>query len=104
MAESISYPQIPSTVWAGVWKILHDSPTRRIDENVLAIELGVQKTAARQYLKELARLGLFGVDGGATDLARKWRQDGDDPHVIGEILKNAYPQDLRDSGRSVGSR
>lgn len=75
MADSVSYPQIPSTVWSGVWRILHDSPSRRIDEGVLAIELGVQKTAALQYLKELRRLGLFGDDGSTTDLGKKWRQD-----------------------------
>lgn len=96
MADSVSYPQIPSTVWSGVWRILHDSPSRRIDEGVLAIELGVQKTAALQYLKELRRLGLFGDDGSTTDLGKKWRQDGDDPEIIQEILEYAYPQDLRE--------
>ncbi|MBL8657124.1 MAG: hypothetical protein JNJ92_07165 [Altererythrobacter sp.] len=96
MAESTSYPQIPSTVWAGVWKIVHDSPSRKIDENVLAIELGVQKTAAKQYLNELTRLGLFTAEGQSTDLAKKWRLDGDDPEVIGKILEFAYPQELRE--------
>lgn len=96
MADSTSYPQLPSTVWSGVWRILHDSPSRKIDENVLSIELGVQKTAARQYLKELQRLGLFNDDLSQTDLAKKWRQDGDDPDIISEILEKAYPRELID--------
>lgn len=94
MAEAAIYPQIPSTVWTGVWKILHDSPSRRVDENVLSVELGVQKTAAKQYLKELIRLGLFKDDGTTTDLAKRWRQDGEEPGVIKEILAEAYPQVL----------
>lgn len=96
MADVPSYPQIPSTVWTGVWRILHDSPSRRLDENSLAAELGVQKTAAKQYLKELARLGLFNNDGTTTDLAKSWRADGDDPKVIDAILEFVYPQELRE--------
>lgn len=96
MADTVSYPQIPSTVWSGVWKIMHDSPSRRLDESVLSIELGVQKTAAKQYMNELTRLGLFGTDGQSTELAKKWRQDGDDREAITELLKNAYPQELRE--------
>lgn len=96
MAEAAIYPQIPSTVWVGVWKILHDSPSRRLDDNVLSIELGVQKTAAKQYLKELSRLGLFTDDGATSELAKRWRQDGNEIGIIGEILAHAYPQDLLD--------
>ena len=96
MAESTSFPQIPCTVWSGVWKMLHDSPTRKVDENVLAVELGVQKTAARAYLNELVRLGLFVADGTATDLAKRWRQDGNDLDIIQEILAHAYPSELRE--------
>lgn len=96
MAESVSYPQIPSTVWSGVWKILHDSPSRRIDDAVLAIELDVQRTAAKQYLKELQRLGLFNEDGSTSDLAKEWRQDGDNPDVIDKLLHKSYPLELRE--------
>jgi hypothetical protein len=91
---SQSFPQIPSTVWTGVWSMLSSAPSRKIDESVLAIELNVQRTAARQYLNELGRLGLFGDDGSATALGDRWRMDGNDRDVILEILQTAYPREL----------
>lgn len=96
MAENVSYPQIPSTVWSGVWQILHDSPSRKIDENILAIELSVQKTAAKQYLNELMKLGLFEADNSPSALAKDWRQDADNPEVITRILAKGYPEELRE--------
>lgn len=95
MADANTFPQLPSTVWRGVWKIFHDSPSRRLDDNILAVELGVQKTAAKQYRKELIRLGLLDDNGSPTDLAKSWRQDGDDRRVLEEILDHAYPEELR---------
>lgn len=95
MADSSSYPQLPNTVWRGVWKILHDAPSRRLDDNTLAVELGVQRTAAKQYRNELARLGLFSDDGSPTELANLWRQDGTHREVLEQILDHAYPEELR---------
>jgi hypothetical protein len=81
-------------VWKGVWQILKRTPSRRLDDKALAIELNVQQTAARQYRAELTRLGILNEDGTPTDLAGRWRQDGDDPQIITEILQKAYPQEL----------
>lgn len=92
--NNTSFPQIPSTVWKNVWQILKRTPSRKLDDKVLAIELNVQRTAARQYQVELARLGILNEDGTPTPLAGRWRQDGDDPEIIREILQQAYPQDL----------
>ncbi|WP_425230999.1 hypothetical protein [Sphingomonas sp.] len=57
MAGTGGYPQLPTTVWRGVWNALNKAPSRKLDERVLAIDLGVQETAARQYLKEFRKLG-----------------------------------------------
>lgn len=94
MASTQSFPQVPNTVWRGVWGLLKRSPNRKLDEATLAIELNVQNTAARQYIVELNRLGILELDGAPTNLANKWRQDGDDPSIIQEILGIAYPDDL----------
>ena len=89
-----SFPQIPSTVWKGVWQILKRTPSRRLDDKALAIELNVQRTAARQYQVELGRLGILNEDGNPTPLAARWRQDGDDPEIILDILHHGYPDEL----------
>jgi len=93
-SNNTPFPQIPSTVWKGVWNILQRTPSRKLDDKVLAIELDVQRTAARQYQVELTRLGILNEDGTPSPLAGQWRQDGDDPKIITEILKNAYPDEL----------
>ena len=53
MAESPGYPQIPSNVWWGLRALLKRRPTVKVDEMLLASDLGVQLVAAKQYLKEL---------------------------------------------------
>lgn len=95
MANGSYFPQIPSTVWYTVWNILKRTPSRKLDDKTLAIELDVQKTAARQYHIELTRLGILNEDGTPTPLAGKWRHDGDDKEIINEILERAYPDELR---------
>ncbi len=62
MAEKISYPQIPSTVWWGVRSILQRTPGATIDERLLGVQLGVQEAASRQYIAELKRVGILNDD------------------------------------------
>jgi len=95
MASS-GYPQLPTTVWRGVWQLLNKAPTRKLDDRTLAAELGVQSTAAKQYLKELQKLNILNADGQPTEVADKWRQNGNDLKVISEILEGAYPEGLRE--------
>ena len=59
MADKLSYPQIPSTVWWGVRNLLQRSPNATIDERALGVELNVQEVAARQYVVELKRVGIL---------------------------------------------
>jgi len=86
MAETTNYPQLPRNVWRGAWDILRKTPKRKLDEKALAAELGVQPTAAKAYARELARLGLLNDDFTPSDLANRWRQDGQATDVIDEIL------------------
>lgn len=89
------FPQLPTTVWRGVWQLLNKAPTRKLDERTLSADLGVQTTAAKQYLKELEKLGIISPEGHPSDLADDWRQDANDPKVIDRILELAYPESLR---------
>jgi hypothetical protein len=96
----VSYPQLPTTVWYGVHQILKRTPKRKLDDSILAVELGVQQTAAKQYLRQFVILGLLEEDGSPTALADRWRQD--DATAIADILAKAYPQALLDLAPSDG--
>jgi hypothetical protein len=94
MAEKASYPQIPSTVWWGVRKLLQRSPNAVVNERTLGVDLQVQEAAARQYLAELKRVGILNEDNKATPLAGRWRHDDTYAEAVQEILATAYPEDL----------
>ncbi len=94
MADKVSFPQIPSTVWWGVRALLQRSPSATISERTLGVELQVQEAAARQYIAELKRAGILNDENKATPLAGRWRHDDTYADAVSEILSNAYPEDL----------
>jgi hypothetical protein len=94
MADKISYPQIPSTVWWGVRNLLQRTPNAAIDERTLGVHLDVQEAAARQYVVELKRVGILTDEGRATPLAQKWRHDETYEEAVREILSQVYPESL----------
>lgn len=94
MADKVSYPQIPSTVWWGVRSLLKYSPKMTIDEQTLGVELDVQAAAARQYLSDLKRVGILSETNKPTDLADKWRQDETYAEAVKTLLSNVYPEGL----------
>jgi hypothetical protein len=100
MAEKVSdknrYPQIPATVWWGVRAILNKTPSAVLDDRFLAIQLGVQEVAARQYITELTAVGLLNEDKKATPLALEWRLDSSYSDAVEKLVANVYPQALRD--------
>jgi hypothetical protein len=96
MADKPSFPQIPTTVWWGLRQSLRRAPNATVDEGFLAVNLGVQPAAARQYLAELKRVALLTDDGRATPLAMKWRNDESYREAADEIVRSVYPQSLLD--------
>lgn len=96
MADKASYLQIPSTVWWGLRALLRTKPNATVDDKYLAVNLGVQLAAARQYVSELKRAGLLGDDGKATELAMRWRNDETYRAAADEVLEASYPDGLRD--------
>lgn len=96
MADKPNYPQIPSTVWWGMRTSLRKSPNATVDDGFLAVNLGVQPAAARQYLAELKRVGILTDEGRATPLAMKWRNDETYREAADEIVRSCYPQSLLD--------
>jgi hypothetical protein len=94
MADKTRYPQIPSTVWWGVRSILQRTPNATIDERLLGVQLGVQETAARQYIVELRNVGLLTDEGRATSLAARWRLDDTYSEAVRDIVDRVYPEGL----------
>jgi hypothetical protein len=97
MPEKLRYPQIPSTVWWGLRALLQKTPKATIDERRLGYELGVQETAARQYIAELRHAGILNDENRATDLADRWRHDDTYSQASAEILEKIYPSSLIES-------
>jgi hypothetical protein len=96
MADKASYLQIPSTVWWGLRALLRTKPNATIDDKYLAVNLGVQLAASRQYVSELKRAGLLSDDSKATELAMRWRNDETYREAADQIIENSYPDGLRD--------
>ena len=96
MADSVPYPQIPSTIWWGVRNLLIQRPTIQLDSVAISSRFGVQPRAAQQYLRELQNAGILDEEGRASDLAKKWRLDDSYREAVEEIAANIYPQQLLD--------
>lgn len=94
MAESTTFPQIPSSVWWGVRSLLIRKPSLRINATTLATELGVQPAAAKAYLRELINSGILDDDGKATQVALSWRTDEGYVAASETLLRNCYPEQL----------
>lgn len=94
MAEKLRYPQIPATVWWGVRSILNKVPRAKVDEKLLGAQLGVQDTAAKQYVAELKAVGILDDECKATELASKWRLEESYAAAAKEIIERNYPEAL----------
>ncbi|AWC20611.1 hypothetical protein CO731_00051 [Aminobacter sp. MSH1] len=94
MAEKNKYPQIPSTVWWGTRAVINKTPSATIDERLLAVQLGVQEVAARQYISELKSVGILSDENKATALALKWRLEDGYAEAVNQLLERNYPEGL----------
>lgn len=95
--EKQSYPQIPSRVWWGIRDVFKARPSARLTEQTLASQLSVQPSAAKAYLKQMQIVGLVDENGGATEIASKWRNDPTYSEAVEEILAHTYPKELIDA-------
>lgn len=94
MADSNWYPQIPRNIWWGFREILKSKPSAQITTKLLAVQFGVQETAAKAYQRELIKIGMIDEDGKATDLALRWRMDNTYSEAVNEIVTKNYPDEL----------
>lgn len=94
MVDAVSYPQVPSNVWWGMRALLKRRPSIKVDDMLVASDLGVQIVAARQYLKELKRAGILDDEGRPTEVAHKWRNDETYLEAVDDIVRGLYPDSL----------
>ena len=89
-----NYPQIPNRVWWEVRSLLQNRPSAKLTDSILATQLSVQLSAAKAYLNQFRLVGLLDDDGGATELAKKWRIDDSYEEAKQKILEHSYPDEL----------
>jgi hypothetical protein len=97
LSDKVVYPYIPAKTW---WQ-LRDKFKQTLPGKVTPaylkslLGLGSEKSAAN-YLRALKQLGLTDDDGAPTPRANEWRNDSKYPEVVGAMVAECYPQELRD--------
>lgn len=94
MAENNNYPQLPKAAYWSLRKFLNKRPSTALDGQIVASEINVQVTAARQYIVEMSRLGILDEDGKLTELGHEWRHDDTYRAATNKILDNCYSAGL----------
>lgn len=92
-----TYPSIPANNWWALRKKFRSTIPREVTQTYLASALNMDAASARKnVLPSLRLIGLVDKDGKPTDLAVRWRDDGQYRQVCQAILESVYPQELKD--------
>ena len=102
--ESKSYPKIPAKQWWALRSIFRRSIPAKVTPTYLAPKLGVNETSAStNIMPALRTTGIIDDDGKTLDRAKEWRDDKQYAKVCAEIIKEVYPQELRDLAPDTGT-
>jgi hypothetical protein len=96
MADDNSFPQLPKAAYFKMRSVFARRPRGKFEANSIAVELGVEPVAARQYFKEFRRLQILDEEGGLTNVGKLWRQDEEYESACRKILEQTYPPPLID--------
>jgi len=100
-----SYPMLPIAHWWALRKKFKQSIPGVVTDNYLATVLEMGANSARaNVLPFLKTLGIIDEEGKTGERARQWRDDGHYASVCKEILKEVYPQELRDAVADASQR
>ncbi len=94
MVDSTNYPQLPKAAYWALRKFLNKRPSIALDSQIVAAEINVQATAAKQYIVEMQRLGIVDADGKLTTLGNDWRIDDTYRTATDRIMNNCYSEGL----------
>ena len=90
-----SVPIITRAAWWALRDKFASSLPTSVTSSYLAVALNLKENAAKQVLTNLKKLLLVDEQDRPTELANRWRDDGDYSAVCAEIVENAYPAELR---------
>ena len=88
-------PVLNVTAWFALRRQFSRTVPKIVSETYLATVLSLKEGPARNVLRNLKLLGLVGEDNQPTDLAIRWRDDEQYAAACDEILRRAYPDELR---------
>jgi hypothetical protein len=94
MAEASTYPQIPKSAYWALRRFLNKRPNVTLAGDLVAAEISVQPTAAKQYVIELQRLGILDGEAKLTKLGHEWRLDDTYRTATNSIIEACYPESL----------
>jgi hypothetical protein len=97
VAETKSYPRIPTKNWWDLRRRFRQSPPRQVDVSYLQTVLRLSEGAAKNLLPSLRVVGLIDDSGQPTQRAMEWRDDDRYANVCEEIREQTYPRSLLDA-------
>ncbi len=92
-----TYPMVPAKTWWALRERFKKSMPGELSTTYLASVLGGSEKKAQNLMPALRALGLITPEGKTTPRANHWRMDEEYPAVCAEMLKEIYPQELRDA-------
>jgi len=97
MPERTVYPFIPEKHWWALRAQFQKSLPTAVTPTYLQSLLGLNSIrSAKNLISPLKQLGLIDAEGKPTARANDWRTDAKYDEVCAQIVKEVYPQELRD--------
>lgn len=99
MAQEIknSFPKIASSNWFALRDKFKQRVPAEISTSYVATALGMSEASAgSNVIPALKTLGIIDESGKPTDITYDWREDSKYKVVCEKLIKNIYPQELRD--------
>ena len=100
-----TYPKMPISAWVKLREQFIRTIPRTVTESYIASVLSTKQISARtNVLPSLRHIGLIDDEGKPTDLAIKWRDNGQYQKVCEQMRKKIYPSELIDLGYDASQR
>lgn len=99
-----AYPVMPDRPWWALRRKFRSTMPATVTHTYLASALEMSEGSAQNnILPALKKTGIVDEDGKTGDTAKKWRDDAQYAEVCAAILKEVYPQELRDLARDASA-
>lgn len=93
----VSFPKIADSSWWKLRGLFKNKVPTIVTPTYLSTALSMSESSANSNLvSPFKKIGIIDNDGKPTDLAYDWRDDHKYTDVCGKLVKDYYPQELRD--------